>query len=137
MSSASDTSAAKTSSSNSLAWKPMALLIGINLLNYVDRQILSAVEKPISDEMGLSKAQTGQLSSAFLISYLLLSPLFGVLADRMQRWVIIGIGVAVWSLASGGSGLAHAFGILLVARCFIGVGEAAYGPVAPTIISDL
>src|SRR5436190_3037981 len=137
MSSASDTSAAKTSSSTSRALPSLLLLVLINLFNYVDRQILAAVEKPISEELHISKAQTGQLYSAFLISYMVLSPLFGVLADRMQRWVIIGIGVILWSLASGGSGLANTFYFLFATRCFIGVGEAAYGPVAPTIISDL
>src|SRR4051794_10461345 len=137
MSSVTDSHASQKTTSNSLAWISLLVLVLINLLNYVDRQILAAVEKPISEEMGISKAQTGQLYSAFLISYMVLSPLFGVLADRMQRWVIIGIGVTLWSLASGGSGLAHSFYFLLATRCFIGVGEAAYGPVAPTIISDL
>jgi MFS family permease len=120
-----------------LAWRSLALLLLINLFNYVDRQILAAVEKPISEELSLSKTQTGQLYSAFLISYMLLSPLFGVLGDRMRRWAIIGIGVLMWSLASGGSGLANTYLFLLGMRCLIGVGEAAYGPVAPTIISDL
>src|SRR5206468_3294292 len=49
----------------------------------------------------------------------------------------VGIGVMLWSLASGASGLAVTFGMLLLTRCFVGVGEAAYGPVAPTMISDL
>lgn len=119
------------------ARRALMLLIAINLFNYVDRQILAAVEKPISEELGLSKANTGTLYSAFLVSYMLLSPLFGILADRMRRWAIIGIGVIVWSLASGGSGLAQTYGVLLLTRCLIGVGEAAYGPVAPTVISDL
>ena len=62
---------------------------------------------------------------------------FGWLADRTSRWLLIGIAVGVWSLASGGSGLAPSFLLLLLTRCFVGVGEAAYGPAAPTIISDL
>ena len=55
----------------------------------------------------------------------------------MSRWLLIGVGVALWSLASGASGLAWSFSALFALRCLIGVGEAAYGPVAPTIISDL
>jgi MFS family permease len=115
----------------------LVLLLLINLMNYIDRQILSAVEKPIGDEYGVSAASTGWLASAFMISYMVFSPLFGVMADRMRRWAIVGVGVVLWSLASGGSGAAPTFAALVFMRLLIGVGEAAYGPVAPTLISDL
>ncbi|MBV9126223.1 MAG: MFS transporter, partial [Planctomycetes bacterium] len=59
------------------------------------------------------------------------------LGDRMSRWLLIGVGVILWSLASGASGLATGYAMLLITRCFVGVGEAAYGPVAPTVIADL
>src|SRR5581483_3501328 len=52
-------------------------------------------------------------------------------------WILVGVSVALWSLASGGSGLATAFGVMLLTRAFVGIGEAGYGPSAPTIISDL
>jgi MFS family permease len=115
----------------------LILLLSINLLNYVDRQILAAVEKPIGDEFHVSSYATGWLSSAFLLAYLVFSPLFGILADRMRRWAIIAVGVILWSLASGGSGAAHTFTMLVIMRLLIGVGEAAYGPVAPTLIADM
>jgi MFS family permease len=128
----------------------LILLIAINLFNYIDRQVLAAVEPDIRRDLLLSndahdpnaKAKMGLLSTAFLITYMTLSPVFGVLAERFSRWWIIGIGIALWSIASGASGLAHpmfglsAFAILLITRCFVGVGEAAYGPVAPTLLSD-
>src|SRR5262249_13537539 len=75
--------------------------------------------------------------TGFLVTYMLISPVFGWLADRFSRWTLIGIGVILWSLASGGSGLARTYATMLFMRCLIGVGEAAYGPVAPTLISDL
>ncbi len=115
----------------------LALLLAINLFNYIDRYILAALEEPIRREFGLQKSDTGWLPFAFLITYMLISPVFGLLADKMHRWTLIGIGVILWSLASGGSGVATTFGMLLFMRCVIGVGEAAYGPVAPTLISDL
>jgi MFS family permease len=115
----------------------LILLLAINLFNYVDRYILAAVEETVSKEFGVSMARMGSLMTAFLFTYMLISPLFGWLADRMSRWMLIGIGVILWSLASGGSGLARTFGMLMVMRCFIGVGEGAYGPVAPTLIADL
>jgi MFS family permease len=113
------------------------LLLAINLFNYVDRQVLAAVELKIEDEFNITQAQMGWAATAFLISYMVISPVFGWLADRMSRWLLVGIGVVLWSLASGGTGVARTFALLLITRCFVGVGEAAYGPVAPTILSDL
>lgn len=120
----------------------LALLLGINLFNYIDRQILAAVEPMIRDTFFApgdpqAQARTGLLATAFLISYMLLAPVFGWLADRMSRWTLVGISVILWSLASGASGLAAGFGILLMTRLFVGVGEAGYGPSAPTLIADL
>jgi MFS family permease len=134
------------------ARQALTLLLLINLFNYIDRQVLAAVEPDIrkhflaEDSPGASfwlglndnpKFWTGCLSMAFLVCYMLLSPVFGWLADRTSRWMLVGVGVAVWTLASGGSGLATTFGVMFLTRCFVGVGEAAYGPVAPTVISDL
>ena len=74
---------------------------------------------------------------AFMVLYMIGAPIFGRLAERHSRWFLVAIGVIAWSLASGASGLATTFFGLLLTRCLVGVGEAAYGPVAPTIISDL
>lgn len=119
------------------ARQALVLLLLINLMNYVDRQILAAVEKPISEEFGVTAAATGWLATAFLLAYMVFSPVFGVMADRVRRWAIVGVGVILWSLASGGSGAVSTFSMLVLMRLLIGVGEAAYGPVAPTLIADL
>lgn len=119
----------------------IALLLTINLFCYLDRYILAAVLPKIKDEFLAGDAnangKAGMLTTAFLVSYMLTAPVFGWLADRYSRWIIIGCSVAVWSLASGASGLASGFVALLVTRAFLGIGEAGYGPAAPTIISDL
>src|SRR5205823_4253298 len=73
----------------------------------------------------------------FRVSYMLTAPIFSLLADRMRRWALIGTGVLLWSLASGGSGLAGTIGLLLVTRMFVGIGAGAYGTPAPAIISAL
>jgi len=123
------------------ARRALGLLLAINLFNYIDRYILAAVEPEIQrtflshDPAAMAKA--GWLATAFLVTYMLTAPLFGWLADHVRRWWIIGASVALWSLASAGSGLAAGFSILLFTRCLVGVGEAGYGPSAPTIISDL
>src|SRR2546421_6237319 len=120
----------------------LALLLGINLFNYIDRYLLAAVEpKVCSDLLGAATkenlARMGSLVTVFTVSYMLAAPLFGWLADRISRWFLAGAAVIVWSLASGGAGLGHTFSTLLIMRLFIGIGEAGYGPAAPTIISDM
>lgn len=124
------------------ARRALALLLALNLFCYLDRYILAAVEPEIraaffapNDPNALAK--TGSLATVFLLSYMVLSPLFGWLADRYSRWKIIAFGAALWSLATSGSGWAPVFGVLLVSRILVGAGEAAYGPAAPTILADL
>lgn len=118
------------------------LLLAINLFNYIDRQVLAALEPDIratffasNDANAMTK--TGLLGDAFFITYMLCAPILGFLADRISRWLIIGSAVILWSLASGGSGLAATFGILFATRVCVGIGEGGYGPAAPTILSDL
>ena len=118
------------------------LLLGINLFNYIDRQILAAVEPEIRATFFVANdvnamAKTGLLGDAFLVTYMVSAPILGFLADRFSRWTIIGTAVILWSLASGGSGLAATFGILFITRIFVGIGEGGYGPAAPTILVDL
>jgi MFS transporter, Spinster family, sphingosine-1-phosphate transporter len=134
----------------------LALLLLINLFNYIDRQVLAAVTPFLKttffgsgathpalewfeQHVGFKpeNALLGVLQMAFMVFYMVAAPLFARLAERCSRWTIIGIGVAVWSMASAASGLAGSFTALLLTRCFVGIGEAAYGPVAPALISDL
>ncbi len=143
----------------------LVFLLLINLLNYIDRYVLAAVVGPVQrtffgqsngagavgsrvlnaiilwsqNRLGVKPegALLGLLGTAFMLTYMVGAPLFARLAERSSRWAIIAWGVILWSLASGASGLAQTFFVLLVTRCFIGIGEAAYGPVAPAMISDL
>jgi MFS family permease len=120
----------------------LGLLLAINLFNYIDRQILAAVEPSIREtffSLGDPNAMaiSGTLGSAFLVSYMLSAPALGWLADRFSRWIIIGVAVIVWSLATGASGMAATFGMLFLTRIFVGIGEGGYGPAAPTILADL
>jgi MFS transporter, Spinster family, sphingosine-1-phosphate transporter len=120
----------------------LVLLLAINLFNYIDRQILAALEPDIRatffapDDVN-RMTKTGLLGVAFFVTYMVSAPVLGFLADRISRWVIVGIAVILWSLASGASGLAATFGILFATRIFVGIGEGGYGPAAPTILSDL
>jgi MFS transporter, Spinster family, sphingosine-1-phosphate transporter len=118
------------------------LLLAINLFNYIDRQVLAALEPDIrasffapGDVNAMTK--TGLLGDAFFVTYMISAPVLGLLADRFSRWIIVGSAVIMWSLASGGSGLAATFAILFATRICVGIGEGGYGPAAPTILADL
>ncbi len=113
------------------------MLTLINLLNYTDRYILAGVMGRMQSEFHLNDEQGGRLASPFMVVYMFASPLGGYLGDRMSRRVLIAIAVAIWSVATIGSGLASTFTLLLVARCATGFGEAGYGTTAPSFISDL
>jgi MFS family permease len=126
----------------------LVLLLAINLFNFIDRQVLAAVEPEIRTALLAhddpdAKFKMGLLSTAFLVAFMVFAPLFGWLALTWPRWALVGVGVILWSLASGASGfdwglgLGVAFWALLTTRALVGVGEAAYGPVAPDMISDM
>jgi MFS family permease len=120
----------------------LILLLAINLFNYIDRYVLVGVEPEIRSHFFRpddpnAHALVGLLGTAFLVSYMVSAPIFGWLADRMSRWLIIGVSVILWSAATAMSGLAGTFVLLLITRLFVGVGEGGYGPAAPTIIADL
>jgi MFS family permease len=120
------------------------LLLAINLFNYIDRQVLSAVLPRLQLDGTIihpndpdAQFKLGLLTSAFMVSYMLFSPIFGWLDGRgARRWLILGIGVTLWSLASGFSGFATGYAMLLATRCLVGIGEAAYGPVASAMLAD-
>lgn len=115
----------------------LLVLTLINLLNYLDRYVLSGMLPLVQEHFGRSDAQMGLLSSSFLIVYSLVSPFSGVAGDRLPRRFLIAGGVILWSAATVWSGMAQSFGELLLARSLIGIGEAGYAAVAPGLISDL
>lgn len=130
--------------------KILALLTAINFVNYVDRYLVAAVAPKFQEELHLSNTETGFTISAFMLGYFLTSPLFGWLGDKRfparsptqggtttaRRWLMAG-GILVWSVATVASGLAHGATSMVLARVAVGVGEASYATLAPTIIDDL
>ena len=114
----------------------LAVMTLLNFVNYIDRFVLPAVGPKIKDELGLSDAQLGLLGSAFLVSYLLTSPIFGRLGDRGSRTRLIAVGVGVWSLATAAGGIVKNLAQMFVARGAVGVGEASYASISPALISD-
>ena len=125
-----------------LAMITFVVLFSIHLLDYLDRNILTSLQPQIRAAMpGLqgpdSNARWGLLATIFLVSYSIFSPITGWLGDRYRRTWLLAAGIGIWSLATLGSGLAKDYGHLALARSFLGIGEATYGVVAPTILIDL
>ncbi|MSR48723.1 MAG: MFS transporter [Gemmataceae bacterium] len=152
---------------NPKAKAALTLLLAINLFNYIDRYILSSTIAGIETDLlrnhspDSKKALLGIIATCFMASFMIFAPVFGIFCTKIKRWHLIGYGVVFWSLASGLSGLSGtvaklnesstvngfpvgiimafvgSYAFLALTRCMVGVGEAAYGPIAPTILSDL
>lgn len=115
----------------------LGVLTLVNLLNYTDRYIVAGAMKEMQSKFSLDDTSGGLLATTFMVVYLLASPLGGFLGDRLPRRLLIGAAVLIWSLATIASGLATSFLLLVIARAATGVGEAGYGTIAPSFISDL
>src|SRR3954467_9196803 len=87
----------------------LAVLTAMNLLNYLDRYVPSAVKDLFKADLHLTDAQTSYPLTAFVIVYMLASPVFGSLSDKAPRKVLIAAGVALWSLATATAALATGF----------------------------
>jgi predicted MFS family arabinose efflux permease len=91
----------------------------------------------VQREFHVNDARAGLLATYFLISYSIFGVVTGYLGDRMRRTYLLGVGIGIWSLATFGSGLARSYNQLALARSMLGIGEATYGVIAPTILLDL
>jgi len=114
----------------------LAVLAFINLFNYLDRYLLAAMAEGIKHALALTDAELGSLQTAFLIVFALVAPLFGALGDRRSRPRLIAFAVGCWSVATALSGLAPSYLALFAARAAVGIGEAAYVTIAPSLLSD-
>lgn len=119
------------------AWLALAIFSGLNLLNYLDRYVLSAVLGPVQSELHLNDATAGWTASAFMLGYFITAPIFGYLGDRFPRRYLALAGVMAWSAATACTGLAQNFPELFAIRIFVGIGEACFVTIAPSWISDL
>jgi MFS transporter, Spinster family, sphingosine-1-phosphate transporter len=115
----------------------LIVLTALNLLNYVDRNVLFAVQPLVQDEFHLSNAQIGYLTSAFLGFYMIAAPFVGPLADRYSRKLIIVLGALFWSGLTLLTAVTHTYTELLVRHTLVGVGEATFVTIAPTFVADL
>ena len=119
-------------------WIVVGLLWGVALLNYMDRQMLSTMKDAMQvDIVELQSATNfGYLMAIFLWIYALMSPVSGVIADRMSRkWLIVG-SLFVWSSVTYLMGIAETFNQIVFLRALMGVSEALYIPAGLSLIAD-
>lgn len=118
-------------------WTALCLLTALNLLNYIDRSVLFAVQPLVQGEFHLTNTQVGYLTSAFLGFYMVAAPFTGPLADRYSRKLIIVLGAIFWSALTLMTAVTHTYWELLVRHTLVGIGEATFVTIAPTFVADL
>jgi MFS family permease len=115
----------------------LAVLFSMNLLNYVDRYSFIAAGTHIMKEFKIDDTRFGWVGASFMIVYTIFSPLMGWLGDRYNRKVLLAAGVGLWSLATVGTAFSTDYSHMFFWRALLGIGEASYGVIAPTLLSDL
>jgi predicted MFS family arabinose efflux permease len=119
------------------AWFVLAILCFVYVLNFLDRQIISILAKPIQDDLGITDGQLGRITGLyFAFFYCFLGIPVAWLADRTNRVKVLSVACALWSAATLACGLARNYPQLVVARMAVGVGEAGGVPPSYAIISD-
>lgn len=112
------------------------LLLALNLLNYIDRYILSGEVLPIQHEFHVTDQQMGALGTAFFLVYMLAAPATGWLGDRFRRKPLIIGGAVLWSLATLSAFWIHSYSTLYLRQALVGIGEATFGIFAPAVLAD-
>jgi MFS transporter, Spinster family, sphingosine-1-phosphate transporter len=115
----------------------LAVLTSLSILNYIDRNMLLGVQPLVQKEFRINDAQTGLLTGAFFFCYMIAAPLVGWMGDRFPRKAIVLIGIAVWSGFTLLTWLVRDYNQLLLRHTLVGVGEASFATIAPTLVADL
>ena len=114
----------------------LAVLTGLNILNYIDRNVLFAVQSDVKKEFLVSDYQIGLLTGAFFFTYMFAAPLVGWMGDRFPRKNIVVVGIFIWSGFTFLTWFVHNYDQLLFRHAIVGIGEASYATIAPTLIAD-
>ncbi|XP_063225002.1 protein spinster isoform X1 [Bacillus rossius redtenbacheri] len=115
----------------------VGILCFVNLINYMDRFTIAGILSDVLKHFDIQNAKGGLLQTAFVLSYMVFAPLFGYLGDRYSRRAIMAFGVFLWSLTTLVGSFMDNYNWFLVFRTLVGIGEASYSTIAPTIISDM
>ncbi|XP_068633151.1 protein spinster isoform X3 [Battus philenor] len=120
-----------------IEYMTVGILCFVNLINYMDRFTIAGVLGDVKNEFHIGDDSAGFLQTAFVVAYMVFAPIFGYLGDRYSRRIIIAAGVALWSITTFVGSFISNFAMFALFRGLVGIGEASYSTIAPTIISDL
>lgn len=115
----------------------LALLTALNLLNYIDRSVLFAVQDLVKAEFHRSDLAFGLLTTVFFIFYMCAAPFMGPLSLRFSRKRVIVAGAIVWSVATLLTAFTKNFDELLIRHTLVGIGEASFVILSPTLVADM
>jgi MFS transporter, Spinster family, sphingosine-1-phosphate transporter len=115
----------------------LALLTTLNLLNYIDRSVLFAVQDLVKAEFPRSDLAFGLLTTVFFIFYMCAAPFMGPLSVRFSRKRVIVVGALVWSVATLLTAFTKNFNELLIRHTLVGIGEASFVILSPTFVADM
>ncbi|CAG4982933.1 unnamed protein product [Parnassius apollo] len=115
----------------------VGILCFVNLINYMDRFTIAGVLGDVTNEFKIGDDSAGFLQTVFVVAYMVFAPMFGYLGDRYSRRMIMALGVALWSITTFAGSFISNFALFAFFRGLVGIGEASYSTIAPTIISDL
>jgi predicted MFS family arabinose efflux permease len=118
-------------------WLCVSVLCFINLINYMDRFTIAGVLPDIQAHFKIGDDEGGLLQTAFILSYMIFAPIFGYLGDRYSRKHIMAFGIALWGCTTLLGSYMDDFKWFIVFRAMVGIGEASYSTIAPTLISDM
>ncbi|XP_050531599.1 protein spinster isoform X2 [Daktulosphaira vitifoliae] len=113
------------------------ILCFVNLINYMDRYTIAGILDDIQKSFSIGDDKGGLLQTVFVISYMIFAPVFGYMGDRYNRRLIMAFGVFLWSLTTLIGSFMNDYYFFLFFRSLVGIGEASYSTIAPTIISDM
>ncbi|XP_059092093.1 protein spinster-like isoform X2 [Tigriopus californicus] len=118
-------------------WITVIILFFVNLINYMDRLTIAGILTKIQNDYQIGDAEGGALQTAFVISYMIFAPIFGYMGDRHSRKLIMGFGVFLWTIFTLIGSFMPNYHLFLLCRAMVGIGEASYSTIAPTVISDM
>jgi len=115
----------------------ITLLTTLNVLNYFDISIISAVGPSLKRDLGISDTLFGLIGAAFLYGYIFSGPFFGVLMSRFNRTKLLALSVGVWSLSLAATGFVRLFALIVVLRIIAGIAQSAFTSISPTLLDEL
>ncbi|WP_287497724.1 MFS transporter [Pandoraea sp. CB10b_02] len=127
---------AKSARIKRMQWIAVVFLTLAGMVNYLDRSTLSIANHSVSQELGLSASEMGLLLSSFSLAYAFSQLPIGVMLDRFGARIMLGLGMFMWSVAQLAGGFVHTLHQFLVARVFLGIGEAPQFPAGAKVVSE-